>query len=240
MLPGTGFGQLTGEHCEHLCRVPCGDDNFQLTPLTAQAFLSLAAAAREAGIELAIASAHRNLQRQLSIWNAKACGQRPVLDQSGVALDVATLSERELVFAILRWSALPGTSRHHWGTDLDVYDAAATAIDYKVQLTPAETCEGGVFARLHAWLDERIAQGAACGFYRPYAVDLGGVAPEPWHLSYAPEALLFEQLVSPEPYYAWLAQQPLALRHVVLAHFEEIYARFIAPVRDAQGYKGTS
>ncbi len=26
------------------------------------------------------------------------------------------------------------------------------------------------------------------GFYRPYAVDRGGVHPEPWHLSYAPLA----------------------------------------------------
>ena len=38
----------------------------------------------------------------------------------------------------MRWSAIPGSSRHHWGTDLDVYDAAAVTPDYQVQLTPQE------------------------------------------------------------------------------------------------------
>ena len=28
----------------------------------------------------------------------------------------------------------------------------------------------------------------AFGFFRPYTTDRGGVAPEPWHLSYAPVA----------------------------------------------------
>jgi len=52
--------------------------------------------------------------RQAEIWNAKAAGLRPVLDANEQPIDTGTLSERELVFAILRWSALPGASRHHW------------------------------------------------------------------------------------------------------------------------------
>ena len=38
---------------------------------------------------------------------------------------MAQLSPAERIEAILRWSALPGASRHHWGTDLDLIDAHA-------------------------------------------------------------------------------------------------------------------
>ncbi len=38
---------------------------------------------------------------------------------------LASSAEAERVAAILVWSALPGASRHHWGTDCDVIDAAA-------------------------------------------------------------------------------------------------------------------
>ena len=51
--------------------------------------------------------------------------------------------------------AIPGTSRHHWGTDLDVYDAAALPADYRLELSPAEVAPGGLFDSLHRWLDER-------------------------------------------------------------------------------------
>ncbi|NIM47861.1 MAG: D-alanyl-D-alanine carboxypeptidase family protein, partial [Gemmatimonadales bacterium] len=86
----------------------------------------------------------------------------------------------------LRWSALPGASRHHWGTDLDVYDLAARPEGYEVELIPEEVDAGGMFGPLHEWLDGRIAADAAFGFFRPYERDRQGVAPERWHLSYAP------------------------------------------------------
>lgn len=224
------FSQLTGCEGTHL-RQLCG--NYQLTFAAAEAFENLAAAARIAGYELAIASAHRNFERQRLIWNAKASGLRPVLDTDGEPLDIASLSERELVFAILRWSALPGASRHHWGCDLDIYDAAAVAPDYQVQLVPEETEGDGAFAGLHRWLDARIEAQNAFGFYRPYDRDRGGVAPEPWHLSYAPESRQCEREFESARYYEWLATQDIALRQTVLQHSDEIYQRFIEP-GDAQ------
>ena len=39
----------------------------------------------------------------------------------------APLAPDALIETILLWSALPGGSRHHWGTDVDVFDAAAVA-----------------------------------------------------------------------------------------------------------------
>ena len=43
-----------------------------------------------------------------------------------------------------------------------------------------EVARGGVFDSLHSWLDARMAAGESHGFYRPYARDRGGVAPERW------------------------------------------------------------
>ena len=225
------FAHLTGRSDSHLvaCEGHEAPVAHRLAPGAASAFAELTAAAAGAGIALQIASGYRDFTRQLAIWNAKAAGDRKVLSDSGIPLDVSLLSERERVFAILRWSALPGASRHHWGTDIDVYDAAAVSGEYKVQLSLAECRSGGVFYALHCWLDERIGADDASGFVRPYARDGDGVAPEPWHLSYAPEARLFEQRQNRQRYREFIASQPIALKQTILANFDDIYARFIQP-----------
>jgi len=177
--------QLTGLDESHLVEIAGGH---RLVPEVVEAFDALRAAAAAAGFDLAIASSYRSFARQLGIWNGKACGARPVHDDAGCPVLMDTLSPVERLHAILRYSALPGASRHHWGTDLDVYDAAALPAGRRVQLVPAEVAAGGWFDPLHRWLDECMATGRCHGFYRPYAADRGGVAPERWHLSYAPLA----------------------------------------------------
>lgn len=179
-----------------------------------------------AGFDLALASAFRSFERQCNIWNDKAVGKRPILADNGTALNVAELSPEEIMFAILRWSALPGASRHHWGTDLDVYDRNAIRDGYQVQLTLGETFGGGVFAEFHTWLDECLARQNA-GFFRPYRRHLGGVAPEPWHLSYGPLAREFQRALEPGALRELIAKSDIALKTQVLKHFEEIYARFV-------------
>lgn len=164
-------------------------DGQRLLPEVADALEQLRAAAARCGFELRIASGYRSYARQLMIWDNKLTGKRPVLDADDQVIDLEALSIAQRLEAVLRFSALPGTSRHHWGTDLDVFDAAAVDSDYCVQLNNEEVSEGGCFTRLHDWLDERIASGESFGFYRPYDRDRGGVAPERWHLSYAPLAL---------------------------------------------------
>ena len=145
-------------------------------------------AARSRGFELQVASAYRSLERQRQIWNRKLSGERPVLDDEDREVDLAALPPWERIERVLRFSALPGASRHHWGTEIDVFDAAALAPGERVALNLAEVAPGGRFDALHCWLDERIATGQSFGFYRPYDRDRGGVSPERWHLSYAPDA----------------------------------------------------
>src|ERR1043166_4934719 len=156
---GATRATLVGQSDTHLCS-PADADRLgaRLHRDAVDAFLALRAAAGAAGFALAILSGFRSFEQQLSIWNRKATGRLAVLDSDARPLDIARLSEAELVFSILRWSALPGASRHHWGTDLDVYDRAATPEGYQVELIPAEVAAGGMFGRLHAWLGERRSE----------------------------------------------------------------------------------
>ncbi len=200
--------------------------NCRLHPHTLAAVLDLRARAAQFGFDLRIASSFRNFERQLLIWNNKALGLRTVLDSAGEAMDIRCLTDRDKVFAILRWSALPGASRHHWGTDLDVYDASRIDETYQLQLTVAETEIGGPFAEFHNWLDTELQQ-TGCPFYRPYAQDYGGVAPEPWHLSYAPLAKGYAQMFTQDILREQIELAPLELKEIVLENLDEIFHRYI-------------
>lgn len=180
------------------------------------------------GFDLAIASGFRSFERQLLIWNEKVAGKRPVFDAAGEAIDVQELDEWDLVQAILRWSALPGASRHHWGTDIDVYDKTAVPSDYKLSLTNDEVIPPGPFAPLHEWLDKTMAVDNSESFFRPYAEETGGIAPERWHLSYAPLSSQYQQQHDAVALKEVLAAQPILLKDVVLQHLEEIHCRFVA------------
>ncbi len=175
--------ELTGRARSHL--VPLEEPRCLLHAAVVHPFLAMRAAALQEGIVLEPASSFRDFDRQCLIWNEKFRGERALLDRQGRPLDAAALSPAERAEAILCWSALPGASRHHWGTDLDVYDRAALAEGERPQLLPEEYAVGGPSARLDAWL---AAHAARFGFFRPYGASRGGVAPEPWHISHAPTA----------------------------------------------------
>lgn len=182
-----------------------GRDKLQEDPVlgwvdeqAAQALRRLQARAEDAGHRVRVASGYRDYHRQLKIFNEKACGLRVVHDDMGEPLHKSEFSEEQWLHAILRFSALPGTSRHHWGTDFDVWDAAAVDATYSPALEPAEYCGSGPFSGFRAWLDDLIDRDDAEGFFRPYRQDFGGTAPEPWHISYRPAAERFSPLVTAE------------------------------------------
>lgn len=190
-------------------------------------FQTLHEAAGLEGFDLAIASAYRGFPRQLAIWNDKVVGRRPVFDAKGLPLDVSVLDHWQLAQVILRWSALPGASRHHWGTDIDIYDRAAVPEGYDVLLTADEVSGNGPFVGIHNWLDIKIDNNEAEGFFRPYLRDLGGIAPERWHLSYAPLASEYQRALSQDYLFDILSTQPILLKEVLLDHIDEIYHRYI-------------
>ena len=196
--------------------------------------------AKQAGFQLQVASGFRHFDRQLLIWNDKCSGKRAIQDDSGDVIDVDSLSAIEKVYAILRWSALPGASRHHWGTDIDIYDAAAMPRNYQLQLHPDEYTGKGLFAPMMDWLDSYLQQERAPRFFRPYLQDKGGVSPELWHLSYRPIAHRYEQQYSLALLHGYLSsllpmgkvtaqssKVHLEEQSVILEHLSTIYQRFI-------------
>lgn len=230
LAPTLDPAQLTGREETHLLTLPSGH---RLQEEVADAFLALREDALAAGFDLAIASSFRSYSRQLAIWNGKASGQRSVHDDAGREVPMASLCRRDQLRAILRYSAIPGTSRHHWGTDLDVYDAAVMPAGYRLQLSPQEVAPGGMFDLLHQWLDQRMAAGESRGFYRPYNRDRGGVAPERWHLSYAPlAAACGQQLTARILLDCWdecgKREEPLLLAAEIRAELAQIMANYVA------------
>ena len=187
----------------------------------------LRSSAQNEGFDLRISSGFRSFQRQRLIWNEKLSGLRPVFDDKGKQVVLDQLSDWQKLQAVLRWSALPGSSRHHWGTDFDVYDASNLPQDYQIKLIPEE-CEGnGIFADFHHWLSDFFSQHPN-GFFRPYDFDTGGVSPEKWHISYGPIANIYSrQLTKDVIREALVLDGDVKYISVILEFFDEIIDRFV-------------
>ncbi|MDT0605389.1 M15 family metallopeptidase [Croceitalea rosinachiae] len=137
------------------------------------AFLLMKKAAYSAGFDIKIVSSFRDFYRQEAIWERKYIrfteedGMRPI----------------DAIDKIIEYSTIPGTSRHHWGTDIDIIDGyPKTSGDV---LVPEKFEEGGPFEAFKKWLDENSEK---FGFYLVYTDSIlrRGFKYEPWHYSYAP------------------------------------------------------
>lgn len=182
-------------------------------------------AAIKAGISMDIASSFRSVERQLTIWNNKWEGTRPLFDRDGEQLDAKALSDEEKLKTILIWSALPGSSRHHWGTDLDVYDAKRIAASGKeLQLIEQEYMQGGPCFKLCQWMDVHLND---FGFFRPYQEDRGGVAVEPWHISHIQQSLRIEKSLSITEFETFIQQLDIYGRATILKHLDWIWNCFV-------------
>jgi LAS superfamily LD-carboxypeptidase LdcB len=218
-------GELTGQSRTHIADVSdphCALHNHVIAP-----FLNLRRAALADGFDLIPQSSFRDFSRQLMIWNQKFSGARPMVDAAGLPLDASKLDAAERVEAILLWSALPGASRHHWGTDVDLIDRHAVARGFRVQLTPQEFEPGGPFAALAEWLADNAAR---FGFFRPFRGVLSGVQPEPWHFSFAPIAENARRRLTPGVLHRAIAAAALLGKDAVLARLDELHARYVAAI----------
>ena len=229
------FECMSGQSDSHVRQFEYGSVKAVVHPELEPALKILADAAKKQGFELKVVSCYRSFEQQLAIWNAKATGKRPVLDILERPIRHGTLSGWSLVEAMLRWSALPGTSRHHWGCDLDVVDGAALKGGYKVQLTQKEAAADGVFGAFHQWLTGWLAQNPEVGFTRPYHQQTPaalhpkqfGIAPEPWHLSYQPVAAQCEIDYNSQRLAELLERTNIELKRDILLNLDEIIERFV-------------
>jgi len=216
--------QLTGQVTSHLTEL---NNKILIHCDVVQNFQALQKAAKSAGFNLQIASGFRSFERQLLIWNNKYAGKTPVLDKNEQRLDLTKLSEQEKLLAILHWSALPGASRHHWGTDFDIFDPDLLPAKQNLQLTVSEYSNGGYFQELTHWLTENMRQ---FGFYRPYQTFAGGVAIEPWHISYYPIADNALQQLEQSLIYELISKNNILGQSLICRQLPMIYEKFICNI----------
>lgn len=115
-------------------------------------------------IRIWVQSATRNFSVQKSIWDRKwkSAMFAKYRDPEGRAR------------AILAYSSMPGTSRHHWGTDFDINELVNSYY---------ESGDGKV---IFTWLEKNAKK---YGFARPFTAGRKrGYQEEKWHWSFIPAA----------------------------------------------------
>lgn len=212
---------LTGQSDSHIHWLA---DNKGLHKEALPAWLSLEKAASKEGFSLKIASGFRDFNRQLLIWNNKFSGKSVIKDQDNKTVNIDVLPNKAIINAILLYSALPGASRHHWGTELDVYAENLLPKGQTLQLEPWEYQKGGYFYELNNWLQQEAPQH---GFSFPYAEFRGGVAIEPWHLSYLPLANIYQNELNSTIIHHVISNADMLGKTEVLNQLSTIYQQYI-------------
>ncbi|MCB9282541.1 MAG: M15 family metallopeptidase [Lewinellaceae bacterium] len=139
-----------------------------------EAYKKMHAAAKAEGVNLVIISATRPFKYQKGIWEAKWNGQRLV---EGKDLSKTIPDPKQRALKILEYSSMPGTSRHHWGTDFDLNDLEDAYF------------QSGAGKKVYEWLTAHASAYGFCQVYTPKGADRPeGYNEEKWHWSYVPVA----------------------------------------------------
>jgi LAS superfamily LD-carboxypeptidase LdcB len=128
-----------------------------------QKFDQMYAAALKDGIKLVIISGTRSFNHQKYIWDRKWAKNILKMDS------ISTVKE------IMKYSSMPSTSRHHWGTDIDLNSLENSYF------------EKGEGKKIFDWL---VANAFKYGFHMTYdnqeETKRTGYKMEKWHWSYMP------------------------------------------------------
>lgn len=141
-----------------------------------KAYIDMYEKARKGGIELKLISGYRSFEYQRDkIWDKKWKGEKEVVVNRERKLLKGIMTDETRALAILGESAMPGTSRHHWGTDIDIVSTDSRFFD---------TPEG---QRIYSWMQ---ANAPKFGFCQPYDKKgspggrIEGYNEEKWHWSF--------------------------------------------------------
>jgi LAS superfamily LD-carboxypeptidase LdcB len=229
------FKQLTGLDDSRLIPLPtsfsslCPNAHNRIhlgRPEAIRALLELQTLAEKDNQPFQVISSYRSYEQQQSIWNRKYKGELPVLDANEKAVEIEQLSSLEKIHAIMLYSALPGASRHHWGTDFDIFPSAAIENGHKVQLVASEFNAGGVAAEFEQWLKNNLPSTA---FFRPYDEYQNGIASEPWHISYYPLAKDALKQLTQDKLLTMLLDD-IAGKETIYNNIDSLYQRYIANI----------
>ena len=133
--------------------------------------------AKKDGIEIEIVSGYRSYQKQKNIWNNK---YNKNFEEGFLGI--------KNINRIIQYSTLPGTSRHHWGTDIDIIDKRFTPKGDL--LIEKNYTENGIYNQLYHWMKKNSKK---YGFHLVYddSAERKGFRFEPWHYSYKPLSVVF-------------------------------------------------
>jgi LAS superfamily LD-carboxypeptidase LdcB len=150
---------------------------------TLGAFLQMESAAKKDEMELKITSATRNFIEQKNFWNNQWSGVALVYGQN-LAESIPDGPER--FKKILEYTAVPGASRHHWGTDID--------LNIDVDDTSPASVNSQKDGEKYNWLVQNARLYGFCQTYNPKgSARQYGYNAEKWHWSYLPLARIFTQ-----------------------------------------------
>ncbi|MDN6281174.1 MAG: M15 family metallopeptidase [Psychroflexus halocasei] len=175
------FKQLAGLSFSHLTSTKT------LEKQTYLAFLKMKNAALKDQINIQIVSGFRSFERQKAIFERKFRNNK----KEG-------LNTEDNFNKIITYSTIPGTSRHHWGTDMDIIDANQP--QPKGSLLNPDNYHGiGNYCTLKEWME---ANANRFGFYLVYTQNYHrkGFNYEPWHYSYKPISQSFLELQNSEKF----------------------------------------
>jgi D-alanyl-D-alanine carboxypeptidase len=158
------FVQLTAEYASGSAL------NRYLRKEAFESFQKMQNAAKRDGVALTIISATRNFDSQKKIWEDKWNGKVKVEGR-----DLTTIANKnERARLILLYSSMPSTSRHHWGTDMDLNSLNNNYFD---------TGEG---KKIYEWLTTHASEFGFCQPYTSKTNGRTGYEEEKWHWSYVP------------------------------------------------------
>lgn len=137
------------------------------------AFQKMHDVAMKDGVTLTIRSAARNFANQKRIWEGKWSGSRKLSGNVNAAKKYPRTVPRAL--KILEFSSMPSTSRHHWGTDIDLNNFNN------------EYFTKGRGLKEYEWLTTHANEYGYCQVYTDKSVSgREGYNEEKWHWSYLP------------------------------------------------------
>jgi len=191
MFPGTLLAQVTRPARKYPLMELIGKrkpelfgKEVQLRKRAFEAFSDMRNEAFKEGITIYSQSSYRSFNHQKQIWNRKI--KRAL--KNG-------MEPKQAIRELIKSSTIPGTSRHHWGTEVDI-------IDMSVQPQPLDRLDvknykpGGAYEQLQYWLLENAEN---YGFFLTYTNDPNrpGFKYEPWHYSFAELAIpMFQEFIN--------------------------------------------
>ena len=113
-----------------------------------------------------------------------------------------------------------GGSRHHWGTEIDIFDPDLLPQGQSLQLEPWEYESGGYFFELSEFLTENLPH---FDFALPFISQPEGkkIGREPWHISYQSISAQYEKQFNAEMLQIAWQNEPLAGKDCLLEHLDE-------------------